>query len=37
MKDLRQWIAAVEAEGELKRITAEVDWELETRAHRDLE
>ena len=29
MKDVRDWIAAVEKEGELKRITKEVDWELE--------
>jgi UbiD family decarboxylase len=29
MKDVREWMAAVEAEGDLKRITAEVDWELE--------
>ncbi len=29
MKDLRDWIAACENEGELKRITKEVDWELE--------
>lgn len=29
MKDLRDWIAAVEAEGDLKRISTEVDWELE--------
>jgi 4-hydroxy-3-polyprenylbenzoate decarboxylase len=28
-KDLRDWIAALEAEGELKRIKAEVDWDLE--------
>ena len=27
--DLRDWIAALEAEGELKRIKAEVDWDLE--------
>ena len=29
MKDLREWIAACEREGELKRIKAEVDWNLE--------
>ena len=29
MKSMREWIAAVEKEGELKRITAEVDWNLE--------
>jgi 4-hydroxy-3-polyprenylbenzoate decarboxylase len=29
MRDLRQWIAACEKEGELKRIKAEVDWDLE--------
>jgi 4-hydroxy-3-polyprenylbenzoate decarboxylase len=28
-KDLRDWIAALEAEGELKKIKAEVDWDLE--------
>lgn len=27
--DLRQWISTCEQEGELKRITAEVDWDLE--------
>src|SRR3972149_4161629 len=29
MKDLRDFIEACEAAGELKRITAEVDWNLE--------
>ncbi|MCL5736759.1 MAG: UbiD family decarboxylase [Actinobacteria bacterium] len=29
MKDLREWIAACESEGELKRVKPEVDWELE--------
>lgn len=29
MKDLRGWIEACEKEGELKRIKAEVDWNLE--------
>jgi phenylphosphate carboxylase beta subunit len=29
MKDLRDWIALCEKEGELKRITTEVDWNLE--------
>ena len=29
MKDLRDWIAACEKEGELTRIAKEVDWELE--------
>jgi len=29
MKDLRDWIKACEKEGELKRIKAEVDWNLE--------
>jgi len=29
MKDLREWIAACEKEGELKRIKAQVDWNLE--------
>ncbi len=29
MKDLRDFIALAEKEGELKRITAEVDWNLE--------
>ena len=29
MKDLRDYIALTEKEGELKRITAEVDWNLE--------
>lgn len=28
-KDLREWINRLEAEGELKRITTEVDWNLE--------
>ncbi|MFC1870064.1 UbiD family decarboxylase [Chloroflexota bacterium] len=28
-KDMREWIARLEAEGELKRITAGVDWNLE--------
>ncbi len=31
-KDLRDWIAKVEAAGQLKRITAEVDWDLEISA-----
>ncbi len=29
MKDLRQWLDLCEKEGELKRIKAEVDWDLE--------
>lgn len=29
MKDLREWIEACEKEGELKRIKAKVDWNLE--------
>ena len=29
MKDLREWISACEKEGELKRIKAQVDWNLE--------
>ena len=29
MKDLREWLEACEKEGELKRIKAEIDWELE--------
>ncbi|GAH76041.1 unnamed protein product, partial [marine sediment metagenome] len=29
MKDLREWLEACEKEGELKRIKAEVDWDLE--------
>lgn len=29
MKSMREWIDAVEEAGELKRITAEVDWNLE--------
>jgi len=29
MKDLREWLALCEKEGELKRIKAEVDWDLE--------
>ncbi|GAH99781.1 unnamed protein product [marine sediment metagenome] len=29
MKNLRDWIEACEKEGELKRIKAEVDWNLE--------
>lgn len=28
-RDLRQWIAQLEAEGELKRVTARVDWDDE--------
>ncbi len=28
-KDLREWLAKLEAEGELKRIEAKVDWDLE--------
>lgn len=31
-KDLREWINVLEAEGELKRIKAEVDWNLELGA-----
>ncbi|MFC1903239.1 UbiD family decarboxylase domain-containing protein, partial [Chloroflexota bacterium] len=31
-KDMRDWIAKVEEVGELKRITAEVDWDLELSA-----
>jgi len=30
--DLRQWIALLEKEGELRRITAEVDWNREIGA-----
>src|SRR6266702_5416910 len=30
--DLRQWIALLEKEGELRRITAEVDWDREIGA-----
>ena len=29
MKDLRDFIATCEKEGELRRVKAEVDWELE--------
>ncbi|MEM4186944.1 MAG: UbiD family decarboxylase, partial [Candidatus Caldarchaeum sp.] len=28
-QDLREFIARIESEGELRRITAEVDWDLE--------
>ena len=28
-ESLRDWIAKIEEAGELKRITAEVDWDLE--------
>ena len=31
-KDLRDWINKLEAEGELKRIHAEVDWNVELGA-----
>ncbi len=31
-KDLREWIARIEEVGQLKRITAEVDWDLELSA-----
>ncbi len=31
-KDLREWIAKIEEIGQLKRITAEVDWNLELSA-----
>ena len=30
--DLRQWIGLLEKEGELRRITAEVDWDREIGA-----
>src|SRR6516164_10909365 len=30
--DLRQWMALLEKEGELRRITAEVDWDREIGA-----
>ena len=30
--DMRQWIALLEKEGELRRITAEVDWNREIGA-----
>ena len=30
--DMRQWIALLEKEGELRRITAEVDWDRELGA-----
>jgi UbiD family decarboxylase len=30
--DLRSWIAALEAQGELRRVTAEVDWDQEIGA-----
>ena len=30
--DMRQWIALLEKEGELRRITAEVDWDREIGA-----
>ena len=32
MAGLRDWIAEIEAAGQLKRITAEVDWNLELGA-----
>ena len=28
-KDIREWIGKLETEGELRRITAKVDWDLE--------
>ena len=28
-KDLREWLAKLEAEGERKRVAAKVDWDLE--------
>ncbi len=31
-KDLREWMARIEEIGQLKRITAEVDWDLEIGA-----
>lgn len=31
-RDLRQWIASIEEAGQLRRITAEVDWNLELAA-----
>ena len=31
-KDMRDWMAKIEEVGELKRITAEVDWDLELGA-----
>lgn len=31
-KDLREWIAALEAEGQLTRVSAEVDWKYELGA-----
>src|SRR3954468_17863432 len=31
-KDLREYLACLEAEGELRRITTEVDWNLELGA-----
>jgi 4-hydroxy-3-polyprenylbenzoate decarboxylase len=31
-KDLREWISKLESEGELKRITVEVDWDTEIGA-----
>ena len=31
-KDLREWITRIEEIGQLKRITAEVDWDLELSA-----
>src|SRR5215813_1164441 len=30
--DMRQWIALLEKEGELRRVTAEVDWKCEIGA-----
>ena len=30
--DMRQWITRLEKEGELRRITAEVDWDREIGA-----
>ena len=30
--DQRQWIASLEQQGELRRITAEVDWDREIGA-----
>ena len=32
VKDLRDWISKLEADGELKRIKAKVDWNLELAA-----
>jgi UbiD family decarboxylase len=31
-RDLRQWMARIEEAGQLRRITAEVDWNLELAA-----